>query len=96
MRRVQLSGAQKRKRAKENEQKNLSVVAKTGKLTDFFLQTAEKDDPDQNQCQSSETASESIYLLHQKQAVLVEGQIFMMTLHMMKCHNLDLVLRQDV
>lgn len=59
MKRVQLSGAQKRKRAKENEQNNLSVVAKTGKLTDFFLQTAEKDDPDQNQCQSSETASES-------------------------------------
>ncbi|KAL8221311.1 UNVERIFIED_CONTAM: hypothetical protein K2H54_065476 [Gekko kuhli] len=56
---VQLSGMQKRKCAKENEQKNLSVVAKTGKLTDFFLQTAEKDNPDQNQCQSSETGSES-------------------------------------
>jgi len=57
-----LSGAQKRKRANENEQKNLHVESMTRPLTDFFLRTAEKVNPVQSVCQSSETTRE-LYLL---------------------------------
>ncbi|XP_076319744.1 uncharacterized protein LOC143230314 [Tachypleus tridentatus] len=45
---VHLSGAQKRKLAKKNQQKALFVVAKTGKLTNFFTQLTQYDLSNQN------------------------------------------------
>lgn len=42
MKHVQLSGMQKRKSAKENEQNNLSGVAKTRKVTDSFYKLQRK------------------------------------------------------
>ena len=59
MRRVQLSGAQKRKRAKENEQKTSAIVAKTKKLTDFFTQRMENDDVEQSSINLHMQTSES-------------------------------------
>ncbi len=38
MKRVQLSGAHKRKLAKEKQEKTLDLQSKTAKLTDFFTQ----------------------------------------------------------
>ena len=59
MKRVQLSGAQKRKRAKENEQKTSAIVAKTKKLTDFFTQRMENDDVEQSSINLHMQTSES-------------------------------------
>lgn len=87
MKHVQLSGAQKRKHAKENEQNNLSGVAKTRKVTDSFYKL---------QRQIINPYKNQRHQVNQKQAVMMQGQIFVMTLDVMKCHKLDPVLRQDL
>ncbi|XP_076339578.1 uncharacterized protein LOC143240664 isoform X1 [Tachypleus tridentatus] len=51
---VQLSGAQKRKLAKKNQQKAYNLVTKTGKLTNFFTQLTQRDLPNQNPSPLSE------------------------------------------
>ena len=56
MKRVQLSGEQKRKLSQKKQEKTLNFVSKTAKLTDFFSQVPQHDisNSDQNQSLSSE------------------------------------------